>query len=812
MNFRNTTLLFGLLLGILWIFGLMLALGRSTVDEGKVFPKFDKGLTGSIDSVEIDKEGKKYLFLKTSDGWRLKMPPSDQQARAQDSEVDRLIDELRDARHSNEATDINHNVNDPRWGLTSPKMTITLKNSKAEREWKFFVGNEREGGSFVYVDSSERPNDVLAVRRLSLPKVFFDSIDSFRVKKLLDSKDFAVRRIELKETQAGKSTELILEKTKDKPWWFKKPPLGQADFTSTTPDKSVQSLLSSVITLTAEDFEPFGSAVEVNEKTALLRIQAGFGSVGRQNQDQNRSAADRRQGARQGSILRPAGRRHQCGSRQLQTTGSGLRAHQGSARLRSRDVTLITPESVDAVEIFEGKEFAKLFKGPLTWQVFPSDAPAKKANTTAITGPDGLLAAIQGKGEIKEKDFIENDDPKKFKEIEDKFAPGKADAKVTVWGPDSHAPEPEKKAEVKKDETPDAKKDDKDKKAEERKAPDKKADAKDAKAEDKKADKDQKADDKKSDVKDAKTDDKKADDKKADAKATDKQAAEQKKEEKKEEILPPKFKEGVKPVVTLSFVKVDKDKVLVKRDMPDAEPIYFHLAMTAYEKIVPRNMAVAFFDTAVPTFKFMNTTKLELERATPGKDHDKNKEVLVVAREFKEKEKEKDKAEDKDKQKAKDADKAEDKDKDAAKKKADEADGKWKLLQPKEFVGKGEVETDKIEKLLSELSRLNAVRWVQKVSKETLSHYGLDDMNWTIRVAVTTKKQEGDKEDPSRSFCAWAKAPTRKATRARSLPSWRGPITSSSWTATWTSPSKKRNSAIVPCSRSTPPRSRSCVC
>src|SRR5437868_1971038 len=109
MNFRFTALLFGLLLGVLWIFGLMLALGRSSLDQGYVFPKFNRGLDSQIDSVEIDipKESKKYQFVKNKDGvWKLKMPPSDQEARVQETEVEGLISELREARHSNDETDV----------------------------------------------------------------------------------------------------------------------------------------------------------------------------------------------------------------------------------------------------------------------------------------------------------------------------------------------------------------------------------------------------------------------------------------------------------------------------------------------------------------------------------------------------------------------------------------------------------------------------------------------------------------------------------------------------------------------------------
>ena len=155
MSFRITTLLFGLFLGVLWVFGLMLALGRSSLDAGSVLPKFAKEVRGSINFVDISKDGKHYLFTKTPDGWRLKVPPSDQQVRVDDTEIEGLIDDIRTVRHSNEETDINRNVNDERWGLGSPKEIITLKNAEG-REWQLFVGKESEDRSFAYVNSSDR--------------------------------------------------------------------------------------------------------------------------------------------------------------------------------------------------------------------------------------------------------------------------------------------------------------------------------------------------------------------------------------------------------------------------------------------------------------------------------------------------------------------------------------------------------------------------------------------------------------------------------------------------------------------------------
>jgi len=83
MNFRTTTLLFGILLAVLWVFGLMLAWKKSSLDEGYILPRMVKD-NPTINYVEIAKGGKRYIFTKTPAGWRLKVPPHEQEVRVDD--------------------------------------------------------------------------------------------------------------------------------------------------------------------------------------------------------------------------------------------------------------------------------------------------------------------------------------------------------------------------------------------------------------------------------------------------------------------------------------------------------------------------------------------------------------------------------------------------------------------------------------------------------------------------------------------------------------------------------------------------------
>src|SRR5881275_3033450 len=129
MNFRTTTLLFGILLGTLWVFGLILAWKKSGDEEGYLLPRMVKD-NPAINYVEIAKGGKNYIFSKTPNGWRLKVPPHEQEVRVDDD----LIDEIRTSRHSPD-TDINaSSVN-----VGAPETVVTLKDTSTGAEAQFNV-------------------------------------------------------------------------------------------------------------------------------------------------------------------------------------------------------------------------------------------------------------------------------------------------------------------------------------------------------------------------------------------------------------------------------------------------------------------------------------------------------------------------------------------------------------------------------------------------------------------------------------------------------------------------------------------------
>src|SRR5260370_29071176 len=109
MSFRTTALLFGILLWVLGLFGLMLARQRTRFDEGLVLPTLTKDQTVEIGEVQVEREGHKYTFFKTPSGWKLRIAPYRQALRADDGRVRDIIDDIKRARKTDEA-DVSRNL------------------------------------------------------------------------------------------------------------------------------------------------------------------------------------------------------------------------------------------------------------------------------------------------------------------------------------------------------------------------------------------------------------------------------------------------------------------------------------------------------------------------------------------------------------------------------------------------------------------------------------------------------------------------------------------------------------------------------
>jgi hypothetical protein len=575
MSFRTTALLFGVMLGVLWLFGLMLTYQRTRLDEGFLLPTLAKDRTAEIDTVTVEREGHKYTFFKTARGWRLRLDDYPQELRAEDSKVDDIVRDLRGARKTEEA-DVTRNL--AQWGLDKPVEKVILKQKGGGKEWVVNVGKEDPAGGYVYVNSSDHPEDVLAVRRARLKVALItpENINEYRSRQLLDVSDMTARRLDLKPAADTKGRELVLEKGKEAVWLFKKPPYGPAEYEGEAAAKEptgVRGLINTLRSLQVEkdaDFEPLstkafpadratltvqversGAPGEAVKETLLIGPKAPprKGVKGEKDGEEQyfaRLAEDQ-------AVVR-------VGARNVETLLAFTRKPDV---LRSHDLAQVPTGKPDVVRVSSGKgggDVVTLYKPAFDWRVV--QGPLKhKANESAVQGPNGLLTTLQGKNQVK--DFFDVDDEAKEGKAKDKdLGLDSPTATVSVWV-DGLEKAPVKGKEDKKE----AKKGEKD----------------GAKKEDKKA------------------------------------------EPPADEG--PKINPKVKPALTLTFGKKAGDLIYVKRELADGAVSRVSVPAALLQKIVPPEGALAYLDPNVAPFLEADVARLVLKIK-----EDKGERTFVVER------------------------------------------------------------------------------------------------------------------------------------------------------------------------------------
>src|SRR5437588_493194 len=103
MNFRSTTLLFGLLLGMLWLFGLTVAHKKTAVDASFLMRSLQANPLVAIDSITIvrkvkDKEPEQFQLVKEDDVWTLKLPGVQKSVKLETFRVQQIVNQIKDAR------------------------------------------------------------------------------------------------------------------------------------------------------------------------------------------------------------------------------------------------------------------------------------------------------------------------------------------------------------------------------------------------------------------------------------------------------------------------------------------------------------------------------------------------------------------------------------------------------------------------------------------------------------------------------------------------------------------------------------------
>lgn len=234
MNFKTTYILFGVLAGLLLIFGLSQMLGTKPGEQGYLLADLHKaGVTAdAIDTVEIQRTRpaeEKLVFIRdsTTKRWRMLQPYP---ARADSEAVNRLVRDLVNVRRDEKA----NVVADPaKYGLAPPAEVVTLKQG-AEREWAVQLGDESAGGpssALVYAATIADPKYPTAVKRVDVESAL-KPVRDFRSKDLLaEGADFgaAARLQSIKLQEAGKAP-VVLKKSAEERWQLAEPPLGDADY------------------------------------------------------------------------------------------------------------------------------------------------------------------------------------------------------------------------------------------------------------------------------------------------------------------------------------------------------------------------------------------------------------------------------------------------------------------------------------------------------------------------------------------------------------------------------------------------------
>lgn len=240
--FRTTYILFGLLAILLVAFGLIITFNKPvTAPSPFVFPAFhdpkEKLKVEDVDTFEIHRlkpKEEKLVFQRIGrDHWKQVEPV---QGLADRHVVNHALHQVVFAEVEEQGEQASKKDFAER-GLNEPAAVVTLTRKEGGQKWELKLGNDsltgNEQNKLVYVASSERPDEVLNVRKARVNMLFKPAAD-FRKRDnlLLDHMDYLTAAQEVRFQLAGQP-EVILKKkdplTRD--WVFVKPNLGNAEYT-----------------------------------------------------------------------------------------------------------------------------------------------------------------------------------------------------------------------------------------------------------------------------------------------------------------------------------------------------------------------------------------------------------------------------------------------------------------------------------------------------------------------------------------------------------------------------------------------------
>ncbi len=571
MNFKTTYVLGGILVLVLVVFGVALYKDTGKKDTGLyVAPGMHDEANplkpDDITEIEIqrtrpDQQTVTLVRDPQTKNWEITQPLK---VRADDGAVNRLLREIYDAQRDTQA-DKAPSLKE--WGLEQPAETITLK--KGDRQVELKVGDVSEGSSsaVVYVMSSDRPNEPMAVSKSSLESVLQTGLNDLRSRVLLAAGTSDVQSVTLSEK--GKET-VELKKAGEDRWQYVKPPYGDAEvqgnqaFGPDKPPSGVQSMLVDLTDLRVDYTDSKKNDFVADNVTDLAKynLDPAKDDVLRIEVERVDQAGDKDKKTSRAVLLVGAGKKSDNPDKYYATLEGSKSVVRVAAKnvepllklladpAALRDKTLVrlpTFKQPDALDI--DNSYGKLeFRRPdptKPWQLY------FKSDTGQQVSQDTIQQLINT---LTQKDQV-----KSFPKPEERKQLGldKPDATLTLWV-DALAPA-EKKDEAGKDK---AKEKDKDKEKEKEKA----------------------------------------------------KAKEPEKKEGK-----PKFKEKVKPLVTLAFGNRVSGQVAVERKRDGEATGTLVLVPEGLLDLV-RRPPLEYLDKDLPQFSpgsidaTQNVTKLELDR------------------------------------------------------------------------------------------------------------------------------------------------------------------------------------------------------
>lgn len=438
MNFKTTYILFGTLVVVLGVFAATQLLGVKKPGQLSdfVLPSLNQGAKAGtnpedFDAVEIARlrpQEEKLLFVKRAGGWEMEKP---YRLHANRTEVDNLIRQVMGARR--ERIELDGGLKG--FELDSPTAVVTLKKG-GEREWKINLGRQSPGeasAALVYVTSSDRPKEPMAVKRAAL-NTLFETVNDFRSKDLLEANALNTTFVSL---QQPKKESVVLEKNPDESWRFEKPAFGEADKEGETtpgtaaareqvkPITGVRDLLETIGGLQVATDGDFGGADTSDadlakfgldkDNPAYLRIEIkrtpgplgpGAAEAKEPIQDAllvgNLVAADK-DDKKAGDQIPKRYVRLASEKAVAKVAAKNLDAIAKIAAnpsvLRNRDLVRVNESDVDAIDIKNASGLLKIRGNPAKRKLYAGTGKPRGADDPAVSG---LLKALTRKRQVKD--------------------------------------------------------------------------------------------------------------------------------------------------------------------------------------------------------------------------------------------------------------------------------------------------------------------------------------------------------------------------------------------------------------------------